>query len=51
VLELAIENDKTCGFTTIFFQSLGEITCSLQPALKDTAPNLQRGTRRIAVFL
>jgi len=36
---LIFENDKT-DLRQIFFQDLGENTCSLQPALKSTAPSL-----------
>jgi len=34
-----LENDKTY-LLQIFFQSLGEYICSLQPALKSTGPGL-----------
>jgi len=36
-----LENDKT-DLRQNFFQSLGENTCSLQPALKSNAPGLWR---------
>jgi len=34
-----LENDMT-DLRQIVFEGLGENTCSLQPALKNTAPNL-----------
>jgi len=34
----------------IIFQGLGENTCSLQPALKNTAPGLYRDPQRILIL-